>query len=551
MFDENGSPTLSEYFIGSIVAYKDGDVFQLIDGQQRITTLFIALCAFRDRRKDLSDSAPLHFLESMIHDQYQNMDGTTGVRLRLKPLYEDAGQVLQEMAQQKPVMIAKGLPNSARNMLDAYSTAYEFLEEQFGDDVVKLRTFQAHLAKRVRLVRIQTGNVSDALRIFETINDRGIGLDALDLLKNLLFRQAERTQFNQLTEIWKEMVHTIEKTRKGEKPLRFLRYFVLSRYPDARKNGKPVTEDDLYDWLSTKRDEIGISKNPIAFAKTLLDAARAYSGFVSKPGRALSHIYRYSARARQHLIVMLATGGLTQQEQEEVEAQLEKLFVAFVLTREPTKALDLIFANAAPALHEFIRATPSSPQRMGALRQHLETWVRPEITKRMPRIESALDLLTLERKTTVRFVLCRIAQYLEKIASCPVAEIDHYWSYHIEHILPNQPTKELRADFDKAAEYDMYKQRIGNLTLLEQPINSAIGRAFFQEKQPHYQKSALFMTRSLMQSQSVGENSAFTKAAQYLPVFTQWGSASIESRQGHLKHLALQTWGFDAYAKTS
>jgi uncharacterized protein with ParB-like and HNH nuclease domain len=47
LFDENGSAIDTEYFIGSIVTYLDGDVFQLIDGQQRLTTLFIVLCATR------------------------------------------------------------------------------------------------------------------------------------------------------------------------------------------------------------------------------------------------------------------------------------------------------------------------------------------------------------------------------------------------------------------------------------------------------------------------------------------------------------------------
>ena len=51
LFDENGSPTQSEYFIGSIVAYKDDDVFQLIDGQQRITTLFFTLCIPRQTQE--------------------------------------------------------------------------------------------------------------------------------------------------------------------------------------------------------------------------------------------------------------------------------------------------------------------------------------------------------------------------------------------------------------------------------------------------------------------------------------------------------------------
>lgn len=545
LFDENGSPTQSEYFIGSIVAYKDGDVFQLIDGQQRITTLFITLCAFRDRRKDLGDTESLQFVEAMIRDQYQTMDGTTGIRLRLRPLYEDAGDILQTIAAGNlPPPTGKALPNSAKNMLQAYDAAYEFLEEQYGSDLGSLRKFQAHLTKRVRLVRIQTGSVAEALRIFETINDRGVGLNALDLLKNLLFMQTGREEFDRLTGIWKEMVHTIEKTKKGEKPLRFLRYFVLAHYPDARKNRKPLTEDDLYEWLSQQQDEIGITKDPIGYAKKLLEAARLYQRHVATPGKNLNHIYQYSARARQHLIIMLATEGLGAEEIDEVERQLERLFVGFVLAKEPTKALDVIFANAAPALCQFIQKTPPSPQRIHVLKEHLDTWVQPELSKLQIRIDSALDNLSLERKTACRFILSRIAQYIESVAGCPVANIGHYWGYHIEHVLPFQPTEEQRANFDKPEQYDVYKQRLGNLTLLEQSINCAIGRDFFTDKQPHYQKSAIFITKSLTQSQAVGNSSAFSKAAALVPTFSEWNSESIDARQQNLKKLAFTTWGF-------
>lgn len=544
LFDENGSPTQSEYFIGSIVAYKENDVFQLIDGQQRITSLFIALCAFRDRRKNLEDRVSLNILEKMIQDEVDDENGIPCVRLRLKPLYEDAGDALNGIASGKSLSSTKKLPNSAQNMLEAYATAYEFLEEQFGTEVDKLRAFQAALTKRVRLVRIQTGSVADALRIFETINDRGVGLNALDLLKNLLFRQANSKEFDRLTGIWKNMVHTIETTKKGEKALRFLRYFVLSRYSDARKNGKPLTEDHLYEWLVEHQDTIGISKDPVSYAKQLLEAAKLYKQHVASPSHYLAHIYQLSARARQHLIVMLATEGLSKEELDEVGRQIESLFVAFVLIKEPTKALDIIFSNAAPALYAFVQTTPNTPQRISLLSDHLAAWIQPEIAKRLIRIEAAIDGLSLDRKTASRFVLCRIAQHVEGLAGCQVAGIEHYWGYHIEHILPNQPTPEQREKFDKADMYDSYKQRLGNLTLLEQSINCAIGRDFFTDKQPHYQKSALFITKSLTQSQAVGAASAFAKTASLLPTFREWSSASIDARHQQLKQLALNTWGF-------
>ena len=554
LFDDNGSPTQSEYFIGSIVAYQNDKVFHLIDGQQRITTLFISLCAFRDRRIFLEDSVSLTSLSKMIQDEKDDANGIPEIRLRLKPLYDDAGDVLQKIAGGNIPASDKGLPKSASNMLAAYKTSLDFFIENFSDDVDKLRRFQAALTQRVRLVCIQTGNIADALRIFETVNDRGVSLNSLDLLKNLLFQKAPQAQFEQLTKIWQDMIRTIE-DGKGEKPLRFLRYFVLSRYADARENSKPIVEENLYKWLGDNSEKIGLAQDPISYAKTLLAAAHVYKQHVVTPCEPLGHIYQLSARARQHLIVMLATDKLEAAEVFEVAKQMESLFVAFVLTKEPTKALDIIFAAAAPQLRTFIaelnlqrddHGKPlTSLVRMERLRFHLAGWVQPEIARRRAKIEQALEELSLERKTACRFVLSRIAQHVETLAHPQaVKHLQHYWKHHIEHVLPDSPTSEQRGAFDDVPNYDRYKQRLGNLTLLEAAINCSIGRDYFADKRPEYAKSGLFMTRSLASSQSVGSATTFAKTAAMLPSFDEWNSKSIQQRHAHLKQLALDVFGY-------
>jgi hypothetical protein len=549
LFDDNGSPASGEYFIGSIVAYLDSGVFQLIDGQQRITTLFILLCAIRDMRRALADPEPLHFLQAMIQDQDQKLDGTTVTKLRLRPLYEDAGTVLQDIAsgQETPQALRKALPQSARNMLNTYEFARDFLSEHFGQDVTALRKFQAHLCQRVRLVRIQTLGISDALRIFETINDRGVGLNALDLLKNLLFMQVERADFDRLTSVWKEMVHTIEKTGKGEKPLRFLRYFVLANFPQARKRNKPLTEDDLYDWLSEHKDALGITKAPIEFARRLHASALSYQRFVAQPDFALSNIYALSGRARQHLIVLLACQALDDAALAVVTRQLERLFVTYVLAQEPTKVLDSVFADVAPKLGAWIGEHRAQMGFVEQLDAWMQAWVNKEVQRLARRVSDALDRLGLDRKLTCRFVLWRLAQQLEAIAGTPLADagVAHFAKFEVEHVLPNNPTADLHAAFDKPHDYERYKSLAGNLTLLEKPINASLGRDYFAVKQNNYRHSGLFLTKSLAESQAVGANTGYSRAAQWLAQHTQWDSAAIEQRQQDLKRLALHLWNME------
>lgn len=544
LFDENGSAIDTEYFIGSIVVYKENEVLQLIDGQQRITTLYIALCAIRDVLEAQSGQADLSHLNKLIRATYQDDDGTTQERLRLVPLYEDAGTVLEAIAsKQLDEMDKKRLPASARNMVSARETVVEFLE-RFSGDGKRVNQFQARLTRRVRLVKIETANVTEALRIFETINDRGIGLNAMDLLKNLLFMRASKEKYEALNKDWQEMVRTVQekKTGAGEKPLRFLRYFVLSRWPNARKASKPLTEDDLYEWIDKNQDELGIAANPGKFAKELLEAARDYRDFVLHPNTSLENITRLSGRARQHLVVMLSTKHLDSKQVQVLSERLEALFVAFVLAKEPTKALDVIFSNAAPKL----RAV--KPQDEVAFDAFIAAELQPEIDKRSAQAQAALQVLGLERKTMARFVLARLAQYVELKATGIPRGIQQYWDHEIEHVLPNKPTQLILDAFDHPEKYHEHKQRLGNLLLLEKPINIAVGRDFLEDKQPEYKKSSLFMTRSFAEKQAVG-NTAFTRASALLHAYPnkeypQWDSRSIAARHVNLAQLAANVFGY-------
>ena len=95
LYDENSSliPN-AEYFIGSIVVYEDaGGIFQLIDGQQRTTTLFIILCVLRERLEHLST------LQSLV--LHKKMNPTTAEEeslYRVRLLYEDAIDALERIA---------------------------------------------------------------------------------------------------------------------------------------------------------------------------------------------------------------------------------------------------------------------------------------------------------------------------------------------------------------------------------------------------------------------------------------------------------------------
>jgi len=91
-------------------------------------------------------------------------------------------------------------------------------------------------------IQIST-DVSSALKIFETINERGVGLNPMDLLKNLLFKQVKQDEFTMLKNAWKKITVPLEKA--NEKPLRFLRYFLMANYKIEINRGDKKGNDPL------------------------------------------------------------------------------------------------------------------------------------------------------------------------------------------------------------------------------------------------------------------------------------------------------------------
>ncbi|WP_443477973.1 DUF262 domain-containing protein [Novosphingobium aerophilum] len=209
----------AEYFIGSIVVCPSRahpGALDLIDGQQRTTTLFVILCAIRDRLHALGDNGT-EGVKKLIADTVIDHNGNDSFRARLDPQYDDAGDVFEKlMTSQAPA--TRGT-RSMVNIAVAYNSTIRFLAEEFGSDAQSVRGFFGYLIHKVKLIRIHTDSIARALKIFETINDRGIGLDAMDLLKNLLFMRTDPAKFDKLKDRWKLLTDKLHKA--GEKPLRF------------------------------------------------------------------------------------------------------------------------------------------------------------------------------------------------------------------------------------------------------------------------------------------------------------------------------------------
>ncbi len=544
-YDEHGHLTpSSEYFIGSIVVCPGDDgTSQLIDGQQRLTTCYLVLCAIRDALMAPGCPAPETLQGQIAAPSMNPHTGKDIFRYRLTLQYDDSDGVLEKIARTNvDVATIPDTTASVRHIREAYIAVREFLSANFDNDPDRLRPFIAAFTLRVKLIRIVTPNLSHALKVFETINDRGVGLNAMDLLKNLLFMQTASEDYPKLKDRWKTLIDRLDGCR--EKPLRFLRYFVLSHFDTDMS--KPLREDEIYAWFVRNADPSGISSNPLGFLDRLVDRSLAYAHFAAgrdphgMQNQYLHNIATLSGNARQHFILLLAGHHLSTEFFAILCRQLENLFFCYIVTREPTKNFERTFARWS----EDLRGVETS----GDLEAFIDLYITPDLAYRSKNFDFALIELDQGRiqQYRMRYILAKLTQFVQEQAwqNDADARLEAFVdkSVHIEHILPTSPSPELRSAFDKAEEYDRYSRKLGNLTLLEKTINTSIANGSFATKTPAFRESTFLLTRSLVEKPGVGQHTQLNQAVRDLPQFNTWDSQAIEARQRVLAGLARRVW---------
>lgn len=548
LLTEDQSPNEDhEYFIGSVVVCpQDDGRFQVIDGQQRLTTCYLVECVVRDLITESGEQPPTS-LAQLIAASMMGPDGNDVNRYRLELQYEDSRGVLEKIGDLGDTHIDEIEPvtTSVKNLINAYRTIREFMVAKFGGDIQQVKSFNSAFVSKVKLIRVVTPDLSMALKVFETINDRGVGLNAMDLLKNLLFMNANDEDFDELKTSWKALSDLLDSMR--EKPLRFMRYFVLANF--ETKPSKPIKEDELYDWLSRNEQETQVASDPLGFVDLLLENARAYSNFIKgndptgKPNRYLLNLLAANGQQRQHFILLLAGRHLGTNDFDFLAKKTEELMFVLNITRTRANYFESRVGTWAKRL------------RNAQSRVQLEEEFVPLMSEEMRLRSESFDMemrhmgIGAVQQYRLRYIIAKLAQYLNQMA---FDNKEDQWlstyldrSNHIEHILPENPSAEVRQSFDDPDNYDEWKRRLGNLTLLESTINTSIGNSGFAGKREGYRNSQFVLTKTVFEKPSFGTNTRLHKASNKLPHSDVWTAKAIENRQIALSKLAREVWGLD------
>ena len=490
-----------EYFLGSIVLVDETPYFQILDGQQRIATAAILLSVIRDSVSTFrQDSATRLEQEYLI--SYDDASDSSREHLTLN-VYDrsyfrqyiliDRSSSWSEPATQY---------NSHANIKNArllFEQLFAAKRATMPDNEAFFRwclRIKQVVADYCSVVSVVSYDEDSAAAVFETLNDRGIGLSTADLLKNNLLRRARPEQREEINELWGEMLESA----KDAEIKQFLRHYWISTHGDVKTQG-------LYKQI--KQDIISEQLESITLTRRLKDAKDTYDNIVSAQGEdaELAELYKDISLLTAVVLYPAILVGVEvwSGNRDRLKRFVRVLINCFVrhnivAGREASQLETVVYD-----LGRKLRENPDLDYQ-----QRMQSIVIGDAE-----FEAAFEALTPRKTAWSRYLLATIEKFErpnEETLLGPSATL------HVEHIYPQNPDSA-----DRYVEHDLWVGRLGNLTLLGRRFNTQLRNAPFATKKLKYAESSIGMTKKLT-------------------AYDEWSPEIIQDRQASLAEKALIIW---------
>jgi Protein of unknown function DUF262/Protein of unknown function (DUF1524) len=490
-----------EYFLGAAVFVNNQTYHLILDGQQRLATATILLAAIRDKLREYNLDAANQIQSNFISFQ----DHLGGGNLPKLQLNEFDRVYFRDSVQSFPRLAAVATKKSHKLILKAYEFLADRIREGWERNGGGENGFRwaARVSKRltdhVSLVTVVSLDEDHAASIFETLNDRGIGLSTADLLRSWLLHHSAAAEREEIIESWSEI---FDCAGVGDSVRILLRLSWVSRYGD-------VKERSLYKVISRKLTETHTSS--LEFSRQLRSDARFYKrvrdGETADIKERDMWLGLSTLRAQSGYSVLIAANrSLTEDALRRVSAALISLIVRhnIVCDKDRAKFESTAFAAA--------KSLSDGGGEQGAVA------ILQSLSPSDDEFRQSFSTLSFGRsQSTIAQVILRALEYrLRRTEELIISTPDRV---HLEHIYPQRPTAP-----ERLANHDEYVGRIGNLTLLDHRLNQeAQNLGFLAKRDRFYSGSEMFLTIELL-----GENI--------------WTSDEIDARQRALCDLAVQIW---------
>lgn len=262
------------YFLGSIITAKPRDnensaYVDVVDGQQRLTTLMILFCVVRDLypeiNKEVSRENPLAVDLDTINASITHLNKAE--RLKLFTHRQHQSDFLEQIINGDTSNLKKPFKYQVRTDEEPkfkFINTAVILRDKFKEKgITASGDFMNFLFNQVKIIRIECKNREFAIKLFQVLNDRGMDLTAADLIKSFLLEKLyskhkdpdiSKLSEEQFIADWRDMEQTIKSSDINLNEL-----FIMYEYHILGQNPKKSLYDELQDEFSDKDPNTVIS----------------------------------------------------------------------------------------------------------------------------------------------------------------------------------------------------------------------------------------------------------------------------------------------------
>jgi uncharacterized protein with ParB-like and HNH nuclease domain len=503
------------HFFGSIVSMPTSSgpegvpKYLIIDGQQRLTTIFIILIVLRNKAQKASD-AKLCLLSEEIQEFYlvNKFKKDTQDFFKLIPTQKDRKSFIELIENPNPQNIFE--PNNK------ITKAYNFFEKEitkknFSFPYDKLKGI---IVENLQIVSIVLDNNDNPYLVFEGLNAKGMELTQADLVRNYIFMNIDVKHQDEIyNKFWKPMQDNLSDEILTE----YVRHFLMM-------DGDVINKNDIYYFL---KDKIS-PDNAESYIETLKKYSEYYKIFVNPNYETNKELQKYFLRLKNldittlyPLLLNLYGDYKTNKIQLEHFIQILKILENYLIRRYicdiPTNQLNKIFPSIYPKIKE--EYYDNSERIVYGIKSLLQGKGYPKDEIFEKKFIEGIFYGSPNRNNKTKLILEAIEQSFNH------KEIPNFDELSIEHIMPQTLSESWKNYLGENWEevVDLYKDSIGNLTL--SAYNTELSNADFTQKKGIYKQSNLELNK-------------------YFLNISEWKKSDIEKRTKYLAKKALEIWNY-------
>lgn len=481
------------HYMGYLVLQSaDDKTFEVIDGQQRLTTVSIIVLAILknlQRQIDAGNDADANKRRiDQIRQTYVGyLDPVTLVSRPKLTLNRNNNSYYQDYLVPLGHLPVRGFRASEHLLRKAFEWfdrhILELLKKSTGSEGMRLAKFVEDMSDRLFFTVITVTDELNAYKVFETLNARGVRLSATDLLKNYLFSVLDRDHPNDhelrsLEDRWEAMLGRLG----AESFPDFLRVHWNSRRTFAR-------QAELF---KTIRGHVGSREAVFSLLRDMEQDLDTYLALSSPEASDWSNENKTFAgtlktfNVRQPFPLLLAAHRVLD------PPDFTGLLRACVVISMRFNVIGSYSTAEQERTYNAVseRVGKGEIQNLGAVLAAMPSIYPGDVAFRSAFAEKTIRTTQSRNNRVVRYILCALEKHLSGQDYSFTSD-----SFSVEHVLPQNPKSAWEAFGNEEAEALVY--RLGNMTLLQTGANKDIGNAAFGAKRAAFENSGFAITRKL------------------------------------------------------